>query len=259
MFRKLNIFLFLNVVVFVNNVSAQLSDIQSMMSSGYENGTNLNIVYKNDVSVKAYIQTRGVGFLFRQSKHLTVNNRSFYEIDIQSLKHPKEVKSEGSSINKRRFVYGKLNNALLLRASLGKQNVLFNKSDNKSVEVRYAYSVGPIVSFTKPYYVRIYTNASGTVNEEPIRFDSENFNPSKSIAGRSGFSKGLNEMKFYPGINAKFNLSFEYAPFSNLIRALETGVSLDYFPKALPLMHLNQSENLIFTIHLGFVFGTKWY
>ena len=62
-----------------------------------------------------------------------------------------------------------------------------------------------------------------------------------------------------PGATAKFNLSFEYAPYTNLIRALETGVSVDYFPKAVSLMAKNPSENLLITIHLGFVFGRKWF
>ncbi|MBL7930852.1 MAG: hypothetical protein JNL60_03065, partial [Bacteroidia bacterium] len=70
---------------------------------------------------------------------------------------------------------------------------------------------------------------------------------------------GVTEMKFYPGLTAKFNLSFEYAPFTNLIRAIETGVSLDYFPKAVPLMAYNPAENFIVTLHVGFVFGRKWY
>jgi len=69
----------------------------------------------------------------------------------------------------------------------------------------------------------------------------------------------LAETKIYPGASAKFNLSFEYAPYTNLIRAIETGISLDYFPKALPIMARNPKENFIVTFHVGFVFGSKWY
>ena len=38
----------------------------------------------------------------------------------------------------------------------------------------------------------------------------------------------------------------------------ETGISIDYFPNALPIMARNPRENLIITFHVGFVFGKKW-
>lgn len=231
-----------------------------VISGGYENGTTLNVLYRTDISGKIYVNTRGYGALFRQSKHVTAKTRSFYEIDFQTLKYPKEVKSQGEAENKRRYVYGKLNSVFLLRGGLGLQNVLFEKADNKAVEVRYSYSIGPVFAFAKPYYFQTYKVGSAR-QIDYIKFDSDNFSPDSSarIIGRGGYSKGINEIKIYPGLNAKFNLSFEYAPYTNLIRAIETGISVDYYPKALPLMAQNPSENIIVTLHVGFVFGRKWF
>jgi hypothetical protein len=79
------------------------------------------------------------------------------------------------------------------------------------------------------------------------------------VIGKGRFSNGLAETKIYPGINGKLNLSFEYASYTNLIRAIETGISVDFFPKALPIMARNKAENLIVTFHVGFVFGKKWF
>lgn len=235
------------------------SQEQSLPGGNYENGTSLNVLYRKDMSGKIYANTRGYGFLFRQSKHVTAKTRNFYEIDIQTLKHPKEVKSQGQAQDRRRFVYGKINHVVLLRAAIGSQNVLFEKADNKAVEVRYSYSLGPVLAFAKPYYLQVY-KAAGVQQSEPIKFDSENFSPDSSIViGRAAYSYGLNELKLYPGVCAKFNLSFEYAPYTNLIRAIETGVSIDYFPKALPIMASNPAENIIVSLHVGFVFGRKWY
>lgn len=144
----------------------------------------------------------------------------------------------------------------MLRGALGLQNVLFAKADIKAVEVRYAYSIGPSIAFAKPYYVQL--NRKITSQAEIEKFNSDSFTQD-SVIGRGGFLYGLDEIKIYPAITAKFNLSFEYAPYTNLIRAIETGISLDYFPKALPIMARNPAENLIFTFHIGFVFGQKWY
>src|SRR4051812_30978228 len=84
------------------------------LPSNYENGTTLNVLYRRDMSGKIYAATRGYGFLFRQSKHITAKTRSFYEVDIQTLKYPKEIKSQGEAEARRRYVYGKINSVFLL-------------------------------------------------------------------------------------------------------------------------------------------------
>jgi hypothetical protein len=255
MFRRIILSIFLGFSALICNSQADNTQ------PGYDNGTNLNVLYRNDMSGKLYAHTRGFGLLFRQGKHVTTKSRSFYEIDLQTLKHPKEVKTPGEAENRRRFVYGKISNVLLLRGALGLQNVLFYKADTKAVEVRYAYSLGPTVAFAKPYYVTVYkSNPPTNTHTTNIRFDQENFTQdSGRVVGRAEFAKGLSEMKFYPGVSAKFNLSFEYAPYTNLIRAIETGITIDYFPKALPLMARNPAENIIITLNVGFVFGRKWF
>ena len=254
MFRKY----FLSIIA-LHLLSSCLFGQNQGISDGYENGSTLNVLYRSDMSGKIYANTRGYGISFRQGKHVTAKTRSFYEIDLQTLKYPKEIKSQGEAEDRRRYVYGKLNSVFLLRGGLGLQNVIFEKADNKAVEVRYSYSIGPVFAFAKPYYLQIY-KTNGARQIDYIKFDSESFSPdSGRIIGRGSYGRGLNEMKVYPGINAKFNLSFEYAPYTNLIRAIETGVSVDYFPKALPLMARNPAENIIVSLHVGFVFGRKWY
>lgn len=223
-----------------------------------ENGSTLDVLYRKDQSGKIYASTRGFGVLYRQGKHITAKTRSFFEIDLQQLKHPKEIKSQGQAEVRRRFVFGKLNQVFLLRAAVGMQNVLFSKADLKSVEIRYSYSIGPSVAFAKPYYYQV-NRMNGTRQTELVKFNSENYYPDSTFVGRGSYLDGLGEMKFYPAVTAKFNLSFEYAPFTNIIRAIETGVTVDYFPKALPLMAYNPAENFIVTLHVGFVFGRKWY
>lgn len=249
-------FLFVFSLILVSNL---LTAQDQTLPGGSENGSTLNVLYRRDMSGKLYANTRGFGVLFRQGRHVTAKTRSYYEIDLQTLKHLKEIKSTGDAEDRRRFVYGKINQVFLIRGALGLQNVIFGKADNKAVEVRYSYSVGPLFAFAKPYYVQVY-KTTGAREPGLIKFDSEDFSPDSSqIIGRGPYSHGLAEMKVYPGITAKFNLSFEYAPYTNLIRAIETGLSLDYFPKALPIMARNPSENIVITFHVGFVFGRKWY
>jgi hypothetical protein len=218
-------------------------------------GTNMNVLYRNEISGKIYANTRGYGLLFRQGKHITAKIRSYYEIDIQTLTHHKEYTVSGSSDERRRYVYGKLNQVWLLRGAFGLQNVLFQKGDQKAVEIRYSYSLGPVFAFAKPYYVEVYKY--GNIKES-VLFDTESYTTDQ-VVGRAPFSEGFSEMKVYPGISGKFNLSFEYAPYTNLIRAIETGINFEFYPKALPIMARNPAENFIITFNIGFVFGKKWF
>jgi hypothetical protein len=247
------LYLFILFAFSANFIFSQTQDI-----IGAENGTNLNVLYRNEAMGKVYANTRGFGASYRRAKHVTDKTRSFYEIDFQTLKHPKEVKVIGEAQERKRFVYGKLNSVLLMRGSVGLQHAIFSKADHKAVEVRYSYSIGPTLAFAKPYYLQKTNNfRNELLNQPPVKFNAETFTPD-SVIGRGQFSDGLSELKIYPGATAKFNLSFEYAPYTNLIRAIETGISLDFFPKALPIIARNPNENFIITFYVGFVFGKKW-
>src|SRR5690606_13718349 len=143
------------------------------------------------------------------------------------------------------------------RRAVGIQNVLLTKADLRSVEVRYSYSLGAVVAFAKPYYFSVYPQ--GSRHPVSMAFNSAEFIPGTIISGRAACSEGIAEMGFYHGATAKFNVSFEYAPYTNIIRAVETGISLDYFPRALPILAFNNPENFVITFHVGFVFGRKWF
>lgn len=252
---RLYFFIFFSLLFCSGTVKSQ----DQLLSGNPDNGSNLNVLYRKDKIGKIYLSTRGMGFLYRQSKHVTAKTRSFYEIDIQNLKYPKEIKSQGDGPERKRYVYGKINHVFELRASVGRQNILFDKADNKAIEVRYSYSLGPLLAFVKPYYLNVY-KTQGSKQSDYVMFNSEGFNPdSSSVIGRAPYITGMNEMKFYPGLSGKFNLSFEYSSYTNIIRALEAGVCIDYFPKALPIMAQNSAENIIITFHVGFVFGRRWY
>lgn len=232
---------------------------QSIYDFGEGNGKDLNVLYRNDICAKFIADSRGIGFAIRRGKHISAKSRYFYEGELQSLRHPKQIYSVGQAQERKRFVYGKINSVFMARAAFGYQNVIFGKADNKAVEVRYLVSVGPSIAIAKPYYYQVYNPRRTEINQtEEVPFNSDRFSID-SIAGRGAFASGLENTKFYPAITTKFNLSFEYASYTNLIRAIETGVTLDVLPKALPIMARNPSENFILTIHLGFVIGNKWF
>ena len=251
MFNK---FSYLIIVIFL----CQLANSQSS-SQAIANGSDPNVLYRNEMSFGVFAHSRGFGINFMRAKHVTSTRKRLMEIEALNLKHPKEIKVSNQSDNSKRFIYGKLNSILLFRAGVGYQTTIFKRADRKSVEIRSSYYIGGNLSFAKPNYILVYRqNSLGTKYQESVRYDS-NKHTIDSISGRGPMLDGLSELKIYPGLYAKANLSFEYAPYSNKVKAIEIGVIFDYYPKALPIMARNPAENFIVTLYVGFVFGKKWF
>ncbi len=228
-------------------------------SQAIANGQDPNVLYRNEMSFGIFAHSRGFGLNFMRAKHVTGTRKRLLEIEALNMKHPKEIKVSNNADNSKRFNYGKLNNILLFRGGLGYQTTIFKRADRKSVEIRSAYFVGANVTFAKPNYVLVYReNFTGYKYQESVRYDPA-IHTIDSISGKGPLIDGLSELKIYPGFYAKANLSFEYAPFSNKVKAIETGVIFDYYPKALPIMARNPAENFIVTLYVGFVFGKKWF
>ncbi|MBI3518907.1 MAG: hypothetical protein HY062_06070 [Bacteroidetes bacterium] len=228
-------------------------------SQAIANGQDPNVLYRNEMSFGFFAHSRGFGMNFMRAKHVTGTRKRLLEVQALNMKHPKEVKVSNSVDNSKKFIYGKLNSILLFRAGVGYQTTLFKRSDRKSVEIRTSYYVGGNLTFAKPNYVLVYReNITGNKYQQSVKYDPA-VHTIDSISGRGPLVDGLSEIKVYPGAYAKLNLSFEYAPFSNKVKAIETGVILDYYPKALPIMAQNPAENFIVTLYVGFVFGKKWF
>ncbi len=228
-------------------------------SQAIANGQDPNVLYRNEMSFGIFAHSRGFGVNFMRAQHVTGTRKRLFEIEALNLKHPKEIKVSTNTDNSKRFVYGKLNSVLLLRGGVGYQTTIFKRSDRKSVEIRTSYYLGGSLAFAKPNYILVYReNATGNKFQESVRYDPEVYTID-SISGKGPLVDGLGELKVYPGLYAKANLSFEYAPFSNKVKAIETGVIFDFYPKALPIMARNPAENFIVTLYVGFVFGKKWF
>lgn len=224
-----------------------------------ENGNDPNVLYRNEMSFGVFAHSRGLGINYMRAKHVTGTRKQLFEVEVLNLKHPKEIKISVNTDNSKRFVYGKLNSVLLFRSGVGYQTTLYRRSDRKSVEIRSSYYVGGNLTFAKPNYILVYRETfAGNKYQESVKYNPA-IHTIDSISGKGPLVDGLSEMKIYPGFYAKANLSFEYAPFSNKVKAIETGIIFDYYPKALPMMAHNPAENYLVTLYVGFVFGKKWF
>lgn len=226
-----------------------------------KSGEDLNVLYRNESSFGVFIHTAGgIGLAYRRGKHITAKRKRMYEIETQNYKHPKEIKSINPYFeNAKGFVYGKLNSLLIIRPGLGIQNVLYQKSDKRSVEIRYSYFLGGALAFAKPVYLEIKQSSPNTDGPPTTERYDPNQHSIDEIYGKAPFFKGIEKTKIYPGGYAKFALSFEYADRYNGLKAVETGVTMDVYPRVIPIMAFNKNQQVFVSLYLKFIWGKKWF
>ena len=222
------------------------------------------ILYRHEASGGLTVHSNGWGVTFKTGKHITGFRKRILDFEIVSMSHPKEYRTPSSYDGAKSFIYGKLNSVLIVRSGWGYQNVLASKGERSGVELRLNYYIGFNLGLAKPVYLDIIVDDPNNPNDAVQILVSKRYDPTDPdqsidhIYGGSSFFKGFGQMSFYPGAYGKFAFSFEYAGWQQKIAALETGVMLDFFPKAIPIMAYNTFENIYLNFYISIVWGGKW-
>jgi hypothetical protein len=254
-----NSFLFLVISIFSFNAFGQeLKDDQTRI----QKGEDLKVMYRNESSFGIYAHSAsGIGISYRRGYHVNGYRKRMFEIEAQNFKHPKEIKSVNTYYdNSKGFIYGKLNSFLLIRPGVGYQNLIFEKTEKKNVEIRFSYFLGATFAFAKPVYLEIIRpTADPNVNT----ISTEKYDPAvhfpSQIYGKGPFFKGVDQMRIYPAGYAKAALSFEYGKKYNVIKAIETGALVDIYPFAPPMMAFAKKQEVYVSLYIKMVWGKKWF
>ena len=230
-----------------------------------EGGANLNVIYRNESTFGLVAHSNGFGVNYRRGRHVTGNRKRVVEFEFVNIRHPKEVKVVNPSPNlesAKGFYYGKLNSLLVPRVGVGFQNVLYRKAERKSVEIRYSSFLGASLGLAKPVYLEII-HERFVNGDHIVEISTEQYDPLKytldDIYGRGPYFKGFDHLKIYPGGYAKFALSFEYADLRNDVKVIETGFTVDVYPKVVPLMATTQNHQIFVNVYVALIYGKKWF
>ena len=196
------------------------------------------ILYRNERTWAFLLNTNGWGGSFRYGKRVDYFNKNLYEIDLTTLKDPKEFKYS-SDLDSRSWVYGKLNSCFLLRFGYGRQQEIFQKFDKSGISIRFNYTGGVTFAVYKPVYYTVwfwhfYPDSTYSIDEQEQKF--YDIGNGWDIMGKAAFAKGLNEVRILPGIYAKTGLTFEFSTNDAIVNAVEFGTQFDLFPKPVPIM-----------------------
>lgn len=217
------------------------------------------VIYKKELIGGLMFHSDGWGGTFRHSYHKTGSVRRVLSVDVLNMKHPKEFKSYNPYYeDSRGYIYGKLNSFIIVRPGYGQRKILFDKMRTRGVEFGYSWSVGPSLGFTKPIYLEIGYPAIPYEYIAIERYDaSEHY--IDNIFGKAPATKGLDELRFHPGIFGKFGLHFEYSDEKDGIKGIETGFALDAFNRQVPIMAEYENKQFFFTFYLKLLYGKKFF
>ena len=223
--------------------------------------TSKNVILLKERSFGAIFHTQGWGIKYSKGYNKTAFNRRMLVIEMVEMQDPKQIRIINPYFtNAKSYHYGKLNSVFIFRGSYGNHKQLNRKPYWGGVELRLLYMGGVSLGLAKPIYLYILNiTAPG---DFIYTTTLEKYDPDKhsvdDIFGRASFTKGFNEMGFYPGLHAKIGLDFDYASYRNKLKSLEVGAMLDIFPRAIPIMAFNDPNYFFFTFYLNFNFGKRY-
>lgn len=203
--------------------------------------------------------TRGFGLGYQQGYIKNIKTTLLWESSIATMRHPKEYRRTNESFpNARTYNYGKLNRVYMFRGGLGYARTLSEKPYWGGVKVRYHLLTGLNLAVTEPIYLLIlyYNPDDGKYYPVPEPYDPDS-HFSDNIFGRGPFGKGFKDARLYPGLYLKGGWHFDHADDYELLRALEVGFSIDFFPKKIPIMAFAHNANFFLTFSLSYHFGDR--
>ena len=113
-----------------------LFGVSSVYAQG-ELNEQQKVFFRNEKSFAIILNSDGIGFSYRGAKRIDFRNKNLFEIELGTLKHPKEYKISNPYTPGGNFVFGKLNSTFYLRGGIGHQHELYKKADLGGIAIRY--------------------------------------------------------------------------------------------------------------------------
>lgn len=195
----------------------------------------------------------------------------FWQLEFGEKKHPQEIKRSNtiaSSVDAAKpFIYGKVSNFYSLKIGYGKRKMLAGKPklgedvEPKTVSVHWVYAGGLSVGLEKPYYIDAYVNENGVLVQKTINYTDttqEDFLTQQYIVGSAGLTEGIGETKIVPGIHGRTALHFDFAGTKKTKLAVETGVNVEIYSRAIQLMAEQNDLPFFVNAYVSFQIGKRW-
>jgi hypothetical protein len=222
--------------------------IKNEISFGYRLLTNGWAAYMDLGSVKARNARQADMFY----------NVRFWQVEFTEKKAPRQEKTvadENASGNSGSYVYGKINNFYGLKLGYGFRKMIAGKPDPGSVSIHWSNVLGGSLGMQKPYYLNTRSDPNAIKYSDATQAQ---FLSQQLIIGGAGFGKGLGEIKMIPGGHFKSMLHFDFSANRKSVVGIETGVNVEYYASAVPIMVNQEAKPYFVDLFLAFQFGKRW-
>lgn len=179
------------------------------------------------------------------------------QVELQERKHPKEIASNqllGPGGQATNYILGKINNFYTLKVGYGRRQMIAGKPDPGTFSVHWVYLGGFAGGLVKPYYLMLNRGYGEQKYNDTI---AQVFVSPGYIDGKSGFTKGLNELKFVPGVHGKTGLHVDFSAGRKAVAALETGVNVEYYFSKIEQMVAQKPQNAFLNFYASLQFGIR--
>ncbi len=226
-----------------------------------EEGT---IVYPKQNIFGFHLYSDGWGAMYEKGKQKNQDKATLYSLEFGERKHPKEVKlfdqsSGGGFIFGQPLLYGKENNFFFLKLGIGQSYLIGGKGNKNGVSVSAVYKGGLSLGMLKPYYVDIQDPLTGQIIAVKYEGgDGKYDNEFLSVPlGSSGVFKGAGETQLKPGAFLKGALRFDYGRYNEVVSAIETGFTVEYYAGDMPILISNEAKSSFINLYVALQFGRR--
>lgn len=192
------------------------------------------------------------------------------QAEFGEIKHPKQTKynnDQGQSVpgggKSRPYIFGKINNFYALNLSYGNRKMIAGKPEPGTVSINWVYMGGVSLGMLKPYYLDGYVpqdNLNGQLVRKTFRYEDskESFLNNNYIIGAAGFSEGIGQTKFIPGLHLKTALHFDFSNNKRWAYAIEAGAAASVYSQKIEIMANQTAYPYTFNLFASFQFGRRW-
>lgn len=222
--------------------------------------TSKNIILLKEATGGIMLHTQGWGLRFSKGYNKSEFKKRMIVVEFLEMQSPRQIRTINPYFtNSKSYVYGKLNTVYMLRGTYGIHRLLNRKPYWGGVELRFFYMGGASLGFAKPVYLYILKPSPQFYEYTIVE---ERYNPNEhyvdNIYGRASFTKGFDEIGFYPGFHVKIGLDFDYGVYRTKVKSLEVGAIIDVFPRPVPIMAFNDPDYYFLTFYFSFNFGKRY-
>lgn len=230
----------------------------------------LDSQYNHALALSARLHTNGWSGGLYYLNQRSAGKKTLWQLHFSEIKHEKEIKQQrtgngaGTFGESTPYIFGKINNLYTLQLAYGREQTLFPALLNGNMSVSLRYSAGPALALLKPYYLNlIYIDyiPDMVVRVEAERYaesNSERFLQPGSILGKAGWSKGLGEIRYVPGVFAELAVTLDADRPKAFAKTVTIGGNAAFYSSSLALMAERKAYPWQVSFFVGLALGKRW-